>query len=190
MRPGSGTDDLPRGLGEKAWNPVSPFVLTLLLSFFGLFLYQLVHDMGLPHLVDSFFMQIHAGGHHLFRIFGMTAGVAGGTLLQLSVPLALAVYAMRRRQTQGVALCLFFFFEQFLPTARYMADAQIQQLPLVSVGRYDSVVHDWNYLFIKLGVLPYDTMIAAAVQAIGCVGMIGVAGWFLWRGVNDLALDR
>lgn len=185
----SGTDDL-NGLSKKDWARISPLILAILLSFFGLFLYQLVRGMELPRLVDSFFMQIHAGGHALFRVFGMTAGVAGGTALQLLVPLALAYFAMRRRQPQGVALCLFFFFEQFLPIARYMADAQAQQLPLTSLGRYDSVIHDWNYMFIKLGVLQYDTVIGALVQSIGCLGMIGVAGWFLWRGVNDLAADR
>jgi hypothetical protein len=144
----------------------------------------------MPRLIDDAFLQIHAGGHALFRVYGLTAAVAGGTFLQLFVPFALGLYFIRRRHSQGAALCMFFFFEQFLPVARYMADAQAQQLPWLSIGRYDSLIHDWNYLFTKLGVLSYDMVIAYVVRLIGSLGMIGVTFWFLWRGVIDMAVDR
>jgi len=189
MRPPDyGSDDLLPREPREPWARVTPLVLIFSLLFFGLFLYGLVRDMEMPHLMDNAFMQIHAGGHALFRVFGLTAAVAGGTFLQLFLPLALGFYFIRQRQPLGVALCMFFFFEQFLPIARYMADAQAQQLPWVSIGRYESVIHDWNYLFTQLGVLSYDTVIAEIVRSIGCLGMIGVTFWFLWRAVNDIAL--
>jgi hypothetical protein len=187
--PDSGSDDpLPREPRERPWARVSPFVFIVSLVFFGLFLYGLLRDMEMPHLMDNVFMQIHAGGHALFRVFGLTAAVAGRTFLQLFVPFALGLYFIRQRKPLGVALCLFFFFEQFLPIARYMADAQAQQLPWASIGRYESLIHDWNYLFTQLGVLSYDTVIAGIVRSIGCLGMIGVTFWFLWRAVIDIAL--
>jgi len=173
--PDSGSDDLqPREPRERAWARVSPFVFIVSLLFFSLFLYGSVRDVEMPRLVDNVFMQIHAGGHALFRVFGLTAAVAGGTFLQLFVPFALGFYFIRQRQPLGVALCMFFFFEQFLPIARYMADAQAQQLPWVSIGRYESLIHDWNYIFTQLGVLSYATVIASIVRSIGCLGMIGV----------------
>jgi hypothetical protein len=192
MRPlDSGSDDLlARDPRERPWTPVRPLILILSLIFFGLFLYDLVRDSEMPRLIDDVFLQIHAGGHALFRVFGLTAAVAGGTFLQLFVPFALGFYFIRQRQSQGAALCMFFFFEQFLPIARYMADAQAQQLPWLSIGRYDSLIHDWNYLFTTLGVLSYDMVIAYVVRLIGSLGMIGVTFWFLWRGLNDMALDR
>lgn len=192
MRPlDSGSDDLlARDPRKRLWSPVSPLVLTLVLLFLGLFLYGVMHDTETPRLIDDIFSQIHAGGHALFRVFGLTAAVAGGTLLQVLVPFVLGLYFIRQRQPQGVALCMFFFFEQFLPVAKYMADARAQQLPWVSIGRYDSVIHDWNYLFTELGVLSYDTVIAYVVRLIGSLGMIGVTFWFLWRGVNDIAVER
>jgi hypothetical protein len=186
--PGYGSDDLPTRQPREPWARVTPLVLIVSLLFFGLFLYGLVRDMEMPHLADNAFMQIHAGGHALFRVFGLTAAVAGGTFLQLFVPFALGFYFIRQRQPLYVALCLFFFFEQFLPIARYMADAQAQQLPWMSIGRYESLIHDWNYLFTQLGVLTYDTMIAGIVRSTGLLGMIGVAFWFLWRAVIDIAL--
>jgi hypothetical protein len=191
MRPlDSGSDDLLARDRERPWTPVRPLILILSLIFFGLFLYDLLRDSEMPRLIDDVFLQIHAGGHALFRVFGLTAAVAGGTFLQLFVPFALGFYFIRQRHSQGAALCMFFFFEQFLPVARYMADAQAQQLPWLSIGRYDFLIHDWNYLFTKLGVLSYDMVIAHVVGLVGSLGMIGVTFWFLWRGVNDIALDR
>jgi hypothetical protein len=48
------------------------------------------------------------------------------------------------------------------------------------------VIHDWAYLFGKLGLLEHDTQIASAVKATGWLGMIGVLIWLVWRGVNDV----
>ena len=90
--------------------------------------------------MDNVFVPIHEGGHLLFRFCGEFISVAGGTFLQLFVPFALAVYFLFRRQSQGVAFCLFFFFEQFLPIATYMADARAQDLP-VADGRRLRVRH-------------------------------------------------
>ena len=112
MRPAySESDDPPSEPRERPWARLTPFIRIVSLLFFGLFLYELVGDMEMPHLVNYAFMQIHAGGHALFRVFGLTAAVAGGTFLQLFVPLALGFYFIRQRQPLGVALCLSFFFE-------------------------------------------------------------------------------
>ena len=190
MRPlDFGTDDEPsRQPREDPWAPVPGIVLFVLLLFFVLFQFQyaLMRDMKMARLMDIVFMPIHEGGHALFRVFGLTAAIAGGTFLQLFVPFALAFYFMRQRQAQGVACCMFFFFEQCLPIARYMADARAQQLLRYTVGGYESVIHDWNYLFTKLGVLSYDTEIADVVRFIGWLGMIGVTLWLFRRGLNDV----
>ena len=80
---------------------------------------------------------------------------------------------------------MFFFFEQFLPIATYMADARAQDLPLLTIGDGDCVIQDWNYLFIKVGLLQHDIQIATAVRFIGWLGMLCVAGWLIWRGFTD-----
>jgi hypothetical protein len=180
------TDDAPLESVEHAWAPIPRFALVAWLLIFGLFLYQLARGTGILLLMDNVFVPIHEGGHLLFRFFGETVAIAGGTFLQLFVPFALAVYFILQRQAQGVAFCMFFFFEQFLPVATYMADARAQQLPLLTVGDAEYVIHDWNYLFTKLGVLAHDTEIANAVRFVGWMGMIGVMLWLLWRGVNDV----
>ncbi|MGA7626131.1 MAG: hypothetical protein WB630_19630 [Candidatus Acidiferrales bacterium] len=171
---------------EQNWEPVPRAALALWVAFYSLFVYQCARGSGVLLLMDGVFVPIHEGGHLLFRWAGEFVSVAGGTFLQLFVPFALAVYFFFRRQSQGVAFCLFFFFEQFLPIATYMADARAQDLPLTTVGDSDDVIHDWNYMFGKFGLLPRDIEIASVVRFIGWLGMIAVAIWLIWRGLNDV----
>jgi hypothetical protein len=166
---------------EDTWQPVSLSVLIVAGAFYALFLIQAAHGSGPLLMIDLVFIPIHEGGHLFFGWFGAFLAVAGGTFLQLSVPLMLAIFFLFQRQVQGIAFCLFFFFEQFLPIATYMADARAQELPLLTVGDTDGVIHDWNYLFGKFGVLPYDTQIAHGVRFIGWTGMVATVVWMVWR---------
>jgi hypothetical protein len=174
---------------DEPWQPVPRAILFVASAFYGLFLFQLVRGSGFPQYMDLVFIPIHEGGHLLFRFFGEFLAVAGGTLLQLSVPLMLASYFVFHRQVQGAAFCIFFFFEQFLPIATYMADARAQELPLLTVGDTDYVIHDWNYLFTRLGVLDRDTQIAQIMRVIGWIGMLGTVGWMVWRSLRSQEVE-
>ena len=149
---------------EDDWQPVHRAVLIFAAAFYLLFLFQAARGTGLLLLIDLVFVPIHEAGHLLFSFFGEFLAVAGGTMLQLSVPLMLATFFIFQRQILGTAFCVFFFFEQFLPVATYMADARAQELPLLTVGDGDDVIHDWAYLFGKFGVLDHDTQIAQAIR--------------------------
>jgi hypothetical protein len=60
-----------------------------------------------------------------------------------------------------------------------MADARAMALPLVTAGDSDYVEHDWNTIFSGLGVLQYDTRIAALVRGLGWCGMLGTVAWLV-----------
>ena len=49
-------------------------------------------------------------------------------------------------------------------------------LPLVTAGDSDYVEHDWHTIFSSLGVLQYDTKIAAVVSFLGWCGMLATVG--------------
>ncbi len=166
---------------DEEWQPASRWVLAAWTAFFVLFLYQAYRGQGVLLMIDLVFIPIHEGGHLLFRWFGEWISVAGGTFLQLFVPLALAFYFAFHRQITGTAFCAFFFFEQLLPISRYMADARAQELPLLTVGDADYVIHDWNYLFGSMGLLNHDTAIAAAIRALGWLGMCMIVAWLIIR---------
>jgi len=166
---------------EDDSSPVPRYALIGWLLFYALFLYQAAQGRGFLLMIDVVFVPIHEGGHLLFSYFGQFLHIAGGTLLQLLVPFTLAAYFAFQRQLQGAAFCTFFCFEQLLPIATYMADARAQDLPLLTVGDPEFVIHDWNYLFNALGVLNHDTQIASFIRGIGWLGMIGTAAWFAWK---------
>jgi hypothetical protein len=181
--PESLTDRLPAlAVLEDDWEPVSQLALAVWVIFYGAILFGALSGGGLARWFDLVFVPIHEGGHLLFGWFGSKwLMVAGGTLLQLFVPFALAAYFAFRRQILGVAFCTFFFFEQFLPIATYMADSRSQSLTYVTVGDPDLAEHDWNYLFSHAGVLDHDIQIGGAVRVLGWIGMLGVVAWMLWR---------
>jgi hypothetical protein len=101
--------------------------------------------------------------------------------LQWLVPLLLATYFFRQRQPAAFAFCMFFFFENWLYTATYMADARAMALPLVTTGDSDFIEHDWNAIFSSIGLLQYDTRIAGVVSLLGWSGMLGCVAWLAGR---------
>ena len=166
---------------EENWEPVSRPAFFGWLGFYVVLIGNALFGGHLLQWFDLVFVPIHEGGHLLFRMFGEWIAVAGGTFLQLFVPLALAANFALRRQVPGTVFCTFFFFEQFLPIATYMADARAQELPLLTVGDSEDVIHDWNYLFSHSGLLAHDTQIAGMFRFAGWLGMFATVIWFSYR---------
>ena len=166
---------------KEKWEPVSKWALIAWVAFYALFLlYAARAADGL--IIDNVNLVVHESGHLLFGWLGsQTIMVAGGTLMQLLVPSLLACFFIYQRQPIGTAFCAFFFFENFLNIAPYMADARAQQLQLVTVGDAENTIHDWFYLFSKVGLLRHDTQIAAFTKVLGWLGMIAVVVWLVWR---------
>src|SRR3984957_10441531 len=163
---------------DEPWKPVSRPALAAWLLFYAGFLMYAFSAHGGFLFIDSANLVVHEGGHNLFGWFGPTLGLWGGTLLQWTVPFLLALYFFSQRETAGFVFCLFFFFENWLYTATYIADARAMVLPLVTTGDPEFVKHDFNAIFSSLGVLAYDTKIAAVVRLLGWCGMIAVVIWF------------
>jgi hypothetical protein len=166
---------------QEEWEPVSRVPLIAWLIFYVVMIVNGAFHGKLFQWFDLVFLPIHEGGHLLFGYFGRWMMFAGGTILQLFVPFALAVYFMFRRQLYGTAFCAFFFFEQFLPIGIYMADARCQCLEYVTVGDPELAEHDWFYLFSGARVVEHDTQIAAIFRTLGWIGMLGTVAWFAWR---------
>jgi hypothetical protein len=166
-----------RSILEEPWKPVSRPALVAWFVFYGAFLAYAFSAHGGFLFIDNANLVVHEGGHNLFGWFGPTLGLWGGTLLQWLVPFLLAAYFFTQRQTAGFVFCLFFFFENWLYTATYMADARAQALPLVTTGDPDFVEHDFYAIFSSLGVLDSDTKIAAVVRLLGWCGMLATVLW-------------
>ena len=166
---------------REDWRPISRRAVLAWLVFYVLFLIYAFSMHGGYLFIDSANLVVHEGGHLLFGWFGQALGLWGGTILQWLVPLLLAAYFFHERQPAAFVFCVFFFFENWLYTATYMADARAMALPLVSAGGSDYVEHDWNTIFSNLGVLEYDTRIAAIVRFTGWCGMLASTAWLAAR---------
>ena len=169
------------------WRPTSRYSVATWVIFYAGFLVYAFSQHGAFLFIDLANLVVHEGGHLLFGWFGPTLGLWGGTILQWLVPLLLAAYFFSQRQTTAFAFCSFFFFENWLYTATYMADSRAMLLPLVTAGDSDYVEHDWHTIFSGLGVLQYDTKIAAVVSFLGWLGMLATVVWLVQRSLKDPA---
>ncbi len=145
--------------------------------------FHFMHQVNLP---------FHEAGHVIFGLFGQFIGSLGGTLGQLAIPLICAIALLKtRHDTFGASLCMWWFGQNFLDIAPYMADARAGELPLLG-GNYGKSspygVHDWEYLLGETGLLAYDQTLAAIVLNLGRLIMLAAmlwGGYLLWRAHRD-----
>jgi hypothetical protein len=169
---------------DRGWQPVPRVALAAWLLFYIVFLAYAFSKHGEFLFIDLANLVVHEGGHLLFGWLGPIPGLWGGTILQWLVPFLLATYFFTQRQAAAFVFALFFFFENWLYTATYMADARAMDLPLVTVGDPDFAEHDWNTIFSSWGVLQHDTTIAGAVRLLGWCGMLGIVAWMAWQSLR------
>lgn len=141
------------------------------------------------HLVNTPF---HEAGHVVFRPFGRFITSLGGTLGQLLMPLiCIVVFLMQTRDTFAAAVGLWWFGENFLDIAPYIADARAGVLPLLGGNTGNSSpygFHDWEFILTETGLLGYDQIFARMAHGIGSALMILAltwAGYILWKTYNE-----
>lgn len=138
--------------------------------------------------LGKFNFGIHEAGHLVFRPFGEFLTIAGGTILQLLAPVIAAASLWRtQRDAFGVAFCWGWLGTNWFHCATYCSDARGQlNLPLYSVGGQAfgaDGVGDWSRMLGQLGLLEWDTKLAALMRLCGSASMlIGLAlgAWLCW----------
>ncbi len=165
---------------NEEWTSVSRAALIGWCIFYGLFLLNAILDKDGFLFLDHANLVFHEIGHPAFGIFEVHwLMILGGTLVQHLVPLGITAYFWWMRQTTGAVFSAFWFFENFLYTASYMADARALLLPLVNAQ--DIGDHDWNFLFSWWGVIMHDRKIAGYTRAVGWLGMLATVACLAWR---------
>lgn len=114
---------------------------------------------------DGVNLIIHESGHFILGILGNEfLAVAGGTIMQILIPLAFVIYFFRTGQKFSASLTIFWIGASILNVSVYMADAEVMQLPLLGG---DGTIHDWNYLLGHIGLLSFTSGIAFVVRSLG-----------------------
>ena len=128
------------------------------------------------HLVN---LPFHEAGHLIFAPFGRFMSVLGGSLTQMLIPVVCAgTLLLQTRDPFGAACCMWWFGENLLDLAPYIADARLLQLVLLG-GRTGAEVegHDWEYILQSLGWLHLDRTLGLAAHRLGVLVMIAGLAW-------------
>lgn len=173
-----------RKLDAELWcEGRSPWLRAALLAYLA---YAGIRHMASP-LYRSWFsgitLGIHELGHLVCSGLGQTLSFLSGSVFQILVPLAAALYLWLRQDdyfglSVGGAWLSFSLWE----LAVYIGDASRGDLPLV--GFSDQPQHDWEVLLTQWHLLNHDATIAWAVRVPAVVlwgGSMALGAWLCWR---------
>jgi hypothetical protein len=120
--------------------------------------------------IDGVNMLCHEGGHLIFIFFGDFIRIAGGTLAQLLVPIALIGYFSYYGRLYSAAIVGMWLGQNLLNVSVYAGDANAMQLPLTAgLTGAEKEFHDWNYMLTELGSLKSADSIAMALRGAGTI---------------------
>jgi hypothetical protein len=150
------------------------------LAVWGVFL--MTRDVSDGEVFQSFMhnilLPIHEAGHVLFMPFGEFLTIAGGSLFQVLLPLAIGIAFLRKnRDPFGAAVCLWWAGMSFIDLAPYIYDALQPQLMLLGGHTGEDGPHDWIYLFDTLGGLSHAQAWGRFVRMVGALLALLALAW-------------
>lgn len=154
------------------------------------FLYVFIRHVSSSHyssLFSGITLGIHELGHVILTPFGTFMMIMGGTIFQIAAPVASFFVFLRQNDYFAVSVSFGWLSTSLFEAARYSGDAERMLLPLVSPFGGEDIIHDWNYMLSKLGMLG----LAPAVS--GFFWLLAVASMLLalfWGGYLLLIMFR
>jgi hypothetical protein len=158
----------------KFWQPRAALLLICAWIF-----YRHLRDPLYGGIVKGLNLGIHELGHVCFGFAGDIIGVAGGTLLQLTVPLIGSWMFYRQRDYFAIAVACCWLGTNLFDVAAYAADARAGELPLVSMGGGDPE-HDWFVMLAETNLLNYDRTIGGLFRAAGMLSFAAGLAFGVW----------
>ena len=177
-------DPCPSGAPDLPLAPVMPISRSHLwrlplLLWLGWTGWRYLADPDYWSIFSGIVFGSHEFGHLFFAPFGEFMTVAGGSLMQLLVPLGAAGLLVARRDWFGTAVVGCWLSFSLSNLAVYIGDAVAQELPLVSMSP-DGGGHDWYYLLDHFNLLAYDLRFALLTRQLSFVVLAASFTWGLW----------
>lgn len=136
-------------------------------------------DPGYGSIFSGINLGIHELGHVVLSFMPMFITIAAGTIFQLLAPIASVFIFLRQNDYFAVSVSFGWLSTSFFGVAKYAGDAEKMLLPLVSPFGGEDIIHDWNYMLSKLGMLS----LAPAVSGLfWLAAFICMAAALLWGG--------
>jgi len=158
-------------------------VLLAWFALWGLRLIALDHRHGEigGTFIHGPLLLFHEAGHVLFSPLGEWMMVAGGTLMQLLLPLVLMLaLLLKSHDPFGAAIGMWLLGVSLLDVAPYMYDALQPQLMLLSGTTGEDGGHDWIHLLSSLGLLPRAQALGTTTHRLGAGVLLLSLGWAAW----------
>jgi hypothetical protein len=163
----------------KKWYWYVPLWLFFVYILYEIYLFAPNEPVGTVIVpMSMLYFGLHELAHAFTMAFPAVITAAAGSLSEILFGVLL-VYALVRSKAFFAALyaCLWLAFA-FKDAGIYMADARAQNLTLFSPFG-DNAIHDWQFVFFRLGLLPYDTKIGGAFIITGYLIAIAALGFGL-----------
>ena len=136
--------------------------------------------------LDLVNLVFHEAGHMAFGFFGDFLGVLGGSLMQVLVPSIATGHFLLYGQRWSGMVTLFWVSQSLFNVSVYVKDARAQALPLLGG---DGVIHDWNWLLGRFGLLSLDQAIGGVFYAMGLLALaVSILGG-LYYSLSEQAAD-
>jgi hypothetical protein len=161
--------------GRSAVGCTARAALAVFLAYTGV---RYLRDPFFVSLFDGITLVFHEMGHLVCKGLGHTIYILGGSVMQLLVPTAAAVYLLvRQRDWSGFAVGMAWLSFSGFNLATYIGDANKENLPLASMSP-EMPKHDWATLLTEWHVLNSCDRFATALR---------VAAFFVW--ITAMALS-
>ncbi len=149
----------------------SKLIFSFIISFYFLYRIKLFSEWSFLDGIDLIF---HEAGHTILFFTGDLIQAMGGSIVQILIPLIVAVYFFLKSQFASSSIILMWVGQSFLNVSVYVKDSIDMSLPLLGG---DGVGHDWNFILTKLGVLEYTNIAFLVFFTIGVIFiLLGVVG--------------
>lgn len=149
-------------------------ILVLVSAYFFLYAFNIYRG----YFLDGVNVLMHEAGHFIFMFFGRFIHVAGGTFMQLLVPLLFAFYFLFKEKYVSSSLVFLWLGQSLVDVSVYASDGLKMQLPLLGGS---GGIHDWNYLLGRLGILHNADKVGLFFQLLGIVVMLLALGFGLYK---------
>jgi len=125
---------------------IKSYWLSYILSFAGIYFLINRGSYTFLDLIDLF---IHEPGHLIFGLFGEFVQFLGGTLMQIILPLGIAIAFLYKGQKYLSQIFFFWLGHNFINISVYVDDANKMKLRIIGGA------HDWNWILNKIGLIEY-----------------------------------